>query len=265
MNQPELGRKIIELRKSKGLTQDELASKCNLNIRTLQRIESGEVTPRANTLKLLLPVLDYDFDYSLETKTNQGIVSLWLEQFFKYVLDLFNLKTNAMKKITTLTVILSLIVVGFFILPGKTNAQKENGEMQSPIKNHRDEKPHVGLAFSFFNCKSCFDDGSEIIGRDVKFELSGVYVSVILIKLNQKSNEFKTSYMKGKIFQNRIELYIPEGIFIEGINEKEFEFKANTIDKTDTKVLLKGNSSFVIDHEYIQDTIKSEEISIFAF
>ena len=43
MNQPELGRKIVELRKAKGLTQEELVEICNLNVRTLQRIESGEV------------------------------------------------------------------------------------------------------------------------------------------------------------------------------------------------------------------------------
>ena len=53
MKQPELGRKIVELRKANGLTQDELAEKCNLNIRTIQRIESGDVTPRSYTTRLI--------------------------------------------------------------------------------------------------------------------------------------------------------------------------------------------------------------------
>ena len=53
MNQPELGKKISELRKSKGLTQDELVIICNLSVRTLQRIESGEVTPRSYTVKAI--------------------------------------------------------------------------------------------------------------------------------------------------------------------------------------------------------------------
>jgi transcriptional regulator with XRE-family HTH domain len=44
MKQPELGRKIAELRKAKGLTQEELVEKCNIRVRTLQRIESGEVS-----------------------------------------------------------------------------------------------------------------------------------------------------------------------------------------------------------------------------
>lgn len=38
MKQPELGKKISELRKAKGLTQEELVEKCNLNVRTIQRI-----------------------------------------------------------------------------------------------------------------------------------------------------------------------------------------------------------------------------------
>ena len=35
MKQPELGRKIAELRKARGLTQEELVEKGNLNVRTL--------------------------------------------------------------------------------------------------------------------------------------------------------------------------------------------------------------------------------------
>jgi len=60
MKQPELGKKISELRKDKGLTQEELVDKCNISVRTLQRIESGEVTPRSYTVKTILAALEYD-------------------------------------------------------------------------------------------------------------------------------------------------------------------------------------------------------------
>lgn len=60
MKQPELGRKIAELRKAKGLTQEELVEKCNISVRTIQRIECGEVTPRSYTVKTILAALDYD-------------------------------------------------------------------------------------------------------------------------------------------------------------------------------------------------------------
>ena len=62
MKQPELGRKILELRKQKGLTQEELVDQCNINVRTIQRIEAGEVTPRSFTLKTILNVLGEDLE-----------------------------------------------------------------------------------------------------------------------------------------------------------------------------------------------------------
>lgn len=62
MKQPELGKKIVELRMAKGLTQEELVELCNISVRTIQRIESGEVTPRSYTVKTILAALGYDLD-----------------------------------------------------------------------------------------------------------------------------------------------------------------------------------------------------------
>ena len=62
MRQPELGKKISELRKAKGLTQEELVEKCNISVRTIQRIETGDVTPRMYTIKTILAALDHDLD-----------------------------------------------------------------------------------------------------------------------------------------------------------------------------------------------------------
>ncbi len=60
MKQPELGQKIAELRKQKGLTQEELVDLCNISVRTIQRIETGEVTPRSYTVKTILSALGHD-------------------------------------------------------------------------------------------------------------------------------------------------------------------------------------------------------------
>ena len=62
MKQPELGKKIVELRMAKGLTQEELVELCSISIRTIQRIENGEVTPRSFTVKTILAALGYDLD-----------------------------------------------------------------------------------------------------------------------------------------------------------------------------------------------------------
>ncbi len=60
MKQPELGHRISELRKAKGLTQEELVEKCNISVRTIQRIETGEVNPRSYTVKTILSALGSD-------------------------------------------------------------------------------------------------------------------------------------------------------------------------------------------------------------
>ncbi len=61
MNQPGLGLKVSELRQQKGLTQEQLAERCEVSARTIQRIESGEVDPRAYTLHCLGEALEFDF------------------------------------------------------------------------------------------------------------------------------------------------------------------------------------------------------------
>jgi transcriptional regulator with XRE-family HTH domain len=61
MKQPELGNKMSEIRNQKGITQKELSESCNIDIRTIQRIESGDVVPRMSTLKLIANALSCDF------------------------------------------------------------------------------------------------------------------------------------------------------------------------------------------------------------
>ena len=69
MKQPELGKKIVELRTAKGLTQEELVELCNISIRTIQRIENGEVAPRSFTVKTILAALDYDLNKIAESES----------------------------------------------------------------------------------------------------------------------------------------------------------------------------------------------------
>lgn len=57
----ETGKQIKELRIKKGMTQEDLADKTELSARTIQRIENGEVDPRAYTLQMIAKALDVDF------------------------------------------------------------------------------------------------------------------------------------------------------------------------------------------------------------
>lgn len=109
MEQPELGKKIAELRKNKGLTQEDLVEKCKLSVRTLQRIESGEVEPRSYTVKLIFSALDFNInDELLTTNSNKFSEAIFrasnrLEQFFKSGISQLksNTKTSTMQNSMT--------------------------------------------------------------------------------------------------------------------------------------------------------------------
>lgn len=73
MNQPDLGLKITELRQQNGLTQEKLAEYCEVSTRTIQRIENGEVEPRAFTLNSLSNILEFDLG-----RENTDYTDLWL-------------------------------------------------------------------------------------------------------------------------------------------------------------------------------------------
>jgi len=78
MKQPELGQKIIALRQEKGLTQEELVAECNISVRTIQRIEAGEVMPRSFTIKTILSALGSSFEDIKITQAERSIKELFL-------------------------------------------------------------------------------------------------------------------------------------------------------------------------------------------
>lgn len=55
-----IGKKISETRKSKGLTQEELAELSKVNLRTIQRIENNKNEARGKTLNLICNALEID-------------------------------------------------------------------------------------------------------------------------------------------------------------------------------------------------------------
>lgn len=129
MKQPELGKKIADLRKAQGLTQEELVHRCNLSVRTLQRIESGEVDPRTYTIRVIFAALDYKvYDSS----------NIRLRWFFNQIGDLFNLKTNTMKKLSILTVAFAAIVLILLSVSMNGIAQSEAKVKKIITENNAD-------------------------------------------------------------------------------------------------------------------------------
>lgn len=74
MTQNEIGKRVAEERVRLGMSQEDLAGESLLSLRTIQRIESGQTSPRGDTLKRLavalkVPVEDL-IDSELEEDAN---------------------------------------------------------------------------------------------------------------------------------------------------------------------------------------------------
>ena len=272
MKQPELGKKIAELRKAKGLTQEELVSKCKVTVRTLQRIESGLVTPRSYTLKLIFAALDYNI-YNLSENTLVERVFTFFrdktEQLFKYVIDLFNLKTNTMKKISILSVTAIILSFSLFFLCSESNAQKSN-ESKFTSSNGR------GIIYQFprglkIQISNTLDTANYKIGRHLIQEykynifLNKKFVGRTLegdtVVLNNGKIAIRKSYWKfispnGKgiiyLFPNNLTMNYSvkkdtDNLFLGDFHIKEFKYKIffnetyiGTVNERDTVILNKG-------------------------
>jgi transcriptional regulator with XRE-family HTH domain len=259
MTQPNLGKKIADLRKAKGLTQEELVEKCNISVRTLQRIESGEGSPRSYTLRIIFDALDYDQVGLNETSSNKvgAIISFRLEQFYRYFIDLFNLKTNTMKKLTILSIMFSVMFVGTFMLITEIKAQKTNksskinSEKKSVYKTSRD------MVLYNFSCDECFEQDGNTIGRNVKFDHNGTEISAGLISINKRTREFNAGFAKGKFMEQLVEITIEQSLLSDSL----INYSAEKVTKSDDKIVLTGNAKLIYGKNN-EGIIKTGEIII---
>lgn len=83
-----IAEKIVHYRKLKGITQEDLAEACNLNVRTIQRIEAAEVDPRLYTLKTIAEALEVSMETFIpppEEKDRGSLVALHLSTLAYFI------------------------------------------------------------------------------------------------------------------------------------------------------------------------------------
>ena len=107
-----IGEKITALRKTKKYTQEELAELAKVNLRTIQRIENNENTPRGKTLDLICNVLEID---RKELVTNNSTKNKTLENILVkgFFLIIFNL--------------LLMSIIGYLTLDSNANLNSRTG------------------------------------------------------------------------------------------------------------------------------------------
>lgn len=86
-----IGSKILQTRKNKGFSQEELASQAGISLRTLQRIEKSASHPHGHTLKSLCAVLDLEVENLMDYgkfESRQDLVFLHLGVMAEFFIPL---------------------------------------------------------------------------------------------------------------------------------------------------------------------------------
>ena len=102
-----LGNKILELRKKKGLSQEQLGERINVTRQTISNWELGETSPNPEQLKLLSKELNVSIDELLDNDIQNVLV--------EKVADTQELAKKILKTITKLVIIV-ICVVAFTII-----------------------------------------------------------------------------------------------------------------------------------------------------
>jgi len=202
MKQPELGKQILELRENKGLTQSELAEKCNLSLRTIQRIESAEVMPRNYTIKLIFSNLSYDYESLIYNEALVFQSKNWFKRVFNNIVEIFNLKTNTMKKLSVLSVLAIIVTAGLFLSHSELKAQQIAGWFLAGTKAN---SYRVGLD------KSVFKTGSRsafLESIDKNINGFGTLMQTCLADDYMGKRVKMTAYIKSKDVSDRAVMWI---------------------------------------------------------
>ncbi len=259
IQQPELGKKIAELRKERGLTQEQLVEKCKLNVRTLQRIESGEVMPRTYTISLISEALEYplvDSDSGYEP-TATTIDDSRQENNKTFV----GLTRRTKKGGVILLGILSIFVISV-VLKNNQQSLLASKPFQSAL-NEASVESNSELNFLDYSCLGCTESKGLLIGRDMSFKLNGVQVSnVRLMVIDKETRAFDALFVKGQFLQQKVIINYPKDYLIDG----SMAYSADSVQQSAFRIILKGKAKVYDQNNKSNpdddESIEAEEIVI---
>jgi transcriptional regulator with XRE-family HTH domain len=102
---------IKELRIKKGMTQQQLADNSGITLRTIQRIENGEVKPSLHSLNTISRVLEADLSALFQqsaSKPYEFIVNFKITDMNQFITDLKILVKNHWKVIALIVLVIWL-------------------------------------------------------------------------------------------------------------------------------------------------------------
>lgn len=100
-----LGKRIQELRKNQGITQEKLAEQISIDITSLSKIETGRNYPQPETLEKIALALSVDIEDLFKFKNN-----LTKEDYIKLIYKNIELLKNNEEKLKFLYIVSSSLV-----------------------------------------------------------------------------------------------------------------------------------------------------------
>jgi transcriptional regulator with XRE-family HTH domain len=147
-----LAEQVKAARKDRNWTQSDLAIRCGVTLRTIQRIEKGEVTPSAYTVGKLVELLDLEQDKSSQNPPPSVQTHSLKSKLIPLATLAFSKKNlpKLLLMLTTLTLIIGSIFWGFTPTPS-TLAEGKTDQ----------------ITFSTINCKSTTSCDMQLTIRDL--------------------------------------------------------------------------------------------------
>ena len=159
-----LGKKILELRKKKGFTQEQLGEKVNVTRQTISNWELEETTPNPEQLKLLSKVLNISIDELLDNDIQNVVV-----EKVSNTEKLAGLVLKVLKWLGIIFIIFLVIdVVALILFSISGNFVEYHGA--STICKIEDKEYEIEFGTDKkFSCKNCSNEMKEEIKKIVDF------------------------------------------------------------------------------------------------
>ena len=161
-----LGNKILELRKKKRLSQEQLGEKVNVTRQTISNWELNETTPNPEQLKLLSSVLNVSIDELLDNNINNILVDKVsnTEKLAGMIIKI--LKVIGIAFVVFL--IIDIIALILFNTTGKLTSVESSATTVCKI-NNKQYKIEFGTD-KYFKCENCTEEMSNEIKKLVDFK-----------------------------------------------------------------------------------------------
>ena len=116
MDQKKIGNFLKELRKEKGLTQEQLAESLFVSNRTISRWETGSNLPDLDILIMIAEFYDIEIRYILDGERKEEIMNKDLEETIMKVADYSNDEKKRLTKRMQLFFIAGIVAILMFVL-----------------------------------------------------------------------------------------------------------------------------------------------------